>query len=107
MYFSDITSEFHYNSLENQVSPVQSGYLRRKISVGKYHCDACSYKSNYLSNLKRHYIIHTGQCPYSCNICGRSFNQRDSLKRHYKVHGHMLRYNSKVAKGILHSDNIK
>lgn len=87
MYFSDFSSEFDYNSFQKEVLPTQFGSQKRKNSLGKYDCDVCNYQTNYLSNLKRHYLIHTGECPYSCDICGRYFNQRDSLKRHYKVHG--------------------
>ncbi|PRD33111.1 UNVERIFIED_CONTAM: zinc finger protein [Trichonephila clavipes] len=59
---------------------------RRRNVNGRYHCSSCSYSTNLFSNLKRHNVIHTGECPYSCNVCGRSFNQKDSLKRHFIIH---------------------
>lgn len=94
-------NEFDDSSFQSKTPSMQPGNIWTKNFVGKYHCDVCSYTSNYLSNLKRHYMIHTGQCPYTCNICGRSFNQRDSLKRHFKVHRHLTKYKDKVRMNIL------
>ncbi|XP_055936801.1 zinc finger protein 726-like [Argiope bruennichi] len=59
---------------------------RKRIINGRYRCSSCSYSTNYFSNLKRHNLVHTGECPFSCNVCGRSFNQKDSLKRHFTIH---------------------
>ncbi|GFV50186.1 b-cell lymphoma 6 protein homolog [Trichonephila clavipes] len=51
-----------------------------------YQCDVCSYSSKFYGNLKRHYLIHTGQKPYVCNFCGKSFNQKVTLTTHIRLH---------------------
>ncbi|CAL1281554.1 unnamed protein product [Larinioides sclopetarius] len=51
-----------------------------------YRCDVCSYSSRLLGNLKRHYLIHTGQRPYVCSFCGKAFNQKVTLTSHKRLH---------------------
>ncbi|KFM76102.1 Zinc finger and BTB domain-containing protein 10, partial [Stegodyphus mimosarum] len=81
-YVAGASSEFLYNQRTAELTFTSP----KKNSSGKYQCSTCFYSTNYLSNLKRHTIIHTGQCPFTCDICGRSFNQKDSLKRHFGIH---------------------
>lgn len=49
-------------------------------------CDICPYKTPHVTNLKRHYLIHTGQRPFVCNYCNKSFNQKVTLSVHLRLH---------------------
>ena len=84
-------------------------------NVRKYHCEECSYTSNYLNNFQRHTAAHQGiqgnflcpQCPKSfyveaklrshmlvhsddknfvCDECAAKFKRKDDLKVHMKIH---------------------
>lgn len=39
-----------------------------------------------MTNLKRHYLIHTGQRPFVCSYCNKSFNQKVTLVVHLRLH---------------------
>ena len=52
----------------------------------QFSCDKCKLRFKWLSNLKVHKRIHTGEIPYSCEICKKSFNQSSNLKRHIRIH---------------------
>ncbi|KFM77828.1 Zinc finger and BTB domain-containing protein 8B, partial [Stegodyphus mimosarum] len=62
----------------------QAFFRTEKLSVGinLYHCLFCKYTSRYLTNVRRHVLIHTGQKPYQCEICGLKFRQKEHLKGH-------------------------
>ena len=58
-------------------------------SEGKlFLCNSCVYRTNKLSNIKRHSTTHEENCPkLKCLQCGAELRGKASLKGHYvKVH---------------------
>ena len=45
-------------------------------------CPSCNYRSKWLSDVKRHHRIHTGEKPFACSKCPYRANQRTSLRTH-------------------------
>lgn len=50
----------------------------------KFQCPMCSYGTSNKFDMKKHFLIHTGERPFQCNICGKKFSRNDHLKRHIK-----------------------
>ncbi|XP_052122649.1 zinc finger protein 70-like [Frankliniella occidentalis] len=51
-------------------------------------CSTCGVVVSSTSNLKRHFMTHTGERPYRCTVCGVTYTQSNNLKRHYMfTHG--------------------
>ncbi|GIY50811.1 hypothetical protein CDAR_537101 [Caerostris darwini] len=55
-------------------------------SVKMHHCAFCSYSSIYMSAIKKHIYIHTGEKPHKCSHCDRAFSDRSALRRHSIIH---------------------
>nr|XP_046196682.1 oocyte zinc finger protein XlCOF19-like [Oncorhynchus gorbuscha] len=51
-----------------------------------HHCPHCEEIFPFLSKLKIHIKIHTGENPYSCTNCGKRFTTSQSLTVHQRVH---------------------
>ncbi|KAL3215960.1 hypothetical protein MRX96_033315 [Rhipicephalus microplus] len=64
----------------------------------KFHCEYCSYTSDYRAKLNRHMRLHTGERPYQCEVCGRAFTRKDHLQKHLPTH------DGRVLKDSLSSD---
>ena len=57
-----------------------------KLGPERFGCPFCSTEMSWITNMRRHIMIHTGESPFSCNVCGRSFIRKTDLARHVLVH---------------------
>ncbi|TGZ62538.1 hypothetical protein CRM22_007384 [Opisthorchis felineus] len=48
-------------------------------------CDICGKSFSWLSNLRRHAVVHTNLRNYKCEFCSKSFKLHASLKGHKTV----------------------
>nr|XP_033817579.1 flt3-interacting zinc finger protein 1 [Geotrypetes seraphini]XP_033817580.1 flt3-interacting zinc finger protein 1 [Geotrypetes seraphini]XP_033817581.1 flt3-interacting zinc finger protein 1 [Geotrypetes seraphini] len=55
--------------------------------LGPYGCGACSRYFQQPSELRRHWLVHSGAKPFKCPECERNFNTQSLLKRHRLTHG--------------------
>ncbi|XP_017004664.2 zinc finger protein 331 [Drosophila takahashii] len=51
-----------------------------------YPCPLCHRPFGTRHNLKRHYMIHTGEKPFSCSKCRKPFRECSTLKKHMVTH---------------------
>ncbi|XP_055537209.1 zinc finger protein 83-like [Wyeomyia smithii] len=49
-------------------------------------CDRCDLKFVNESQLKTHYVVHTGIRQYKCEFCGKDFLHKNNLTQHLKLH---------------------
>ena len=63
-------------TLENTMITTQNGYK----------CKICDRKFKYISKLKCHLSVHTGEKPHQCKICGKDFRLSSGLAAHLKLH---------------------
>lgn len=60
----------------------QLGVVTRK----EFPCPLCQRPFGTRHNLKRHFMIHTGEKPFSCNKCRKPFREYSTLKKHMATH---------------------
>uniref|UniRef100_A0A1I8PAV7 C2H2-type domain-containing protein n=1 Tax=Stomoxys calcitrans TaxID=35570 RepID=A0A1I8PAV7_STOCA len=60
----------------------QLGMITRK----EFACPLCNRAFGTRHNLKRHYMIHTGEKPFSCSKCRKPFREYSTLKKHMVTH---------------------
>lgn len=58
------------------------GMITRK----EFPCPLCNRAFGTRHNLKRHYMIHTGEKPFSCSKCRKPFREFSTLKKHMVTH---------------------
>lgn len=51
-----------------------------------FKCNLCPYSTNVKYNLKRHFLVHSGERPYKCDVCNQCFTQVHALKSHMLLH---------------------
>ena len=51
-----------------------------------HKCDVCLKVFPSKSQLKLHYMTHTGEKPFACQVCDRKFTQKATLDRHQATH---------------------
>ncbi|KAL7742170.1 hypothetical protein ACLKA6_005442 [Drosophila palustris] len=72
------------SSLSNDAVPrVPARTSRNRRS---YPCPLCHRPFGTRHNLKRHYMIHTGEKPFSCSKCRKPFRECSTLKKHMVTH---------------------
>uniref|UniRef100_A0A0A1WST5 Zinc finger protein 467 n=1 Tax=Zeugodacus cucurbitae TaxID=28588 RepID=A0A0A1WST5_ZEUCU len=60
----------------------QLGVVTRR----EFPCPLCQRPFGTRHNLKRHFMIHTGEKPFSCNKCRKPFREYSTLKKHMATH---------------------
>lgn len=60
----------------------QIGVLTRK----EFPCPLCQRPFGTRHNLKRHFMIHTGEKPFNCPRCRKPFREYSTLKKHLVTH---------------------
>jgi len=63
-------------TIENTMITTQNGYK----------CKICNRKFKYISKLKCHLSVHTGEKPHKCHLCGKDFRLNSGLAAHLKLH---------------------
>uniref|UniRef100_A0A1B0DBU5 C2H2-type domain-containing protein n=1 Tax=Phlebotomus papatasi TaxID=29031 RepID=A0A1B0DBU5_PHLPP len=54
---------------------------------GKQHeCPVCGKCFPFLTRLRQHFRVHSGERPYECATCGLRFSHLKTMKRHQSVH---------------------
>ncbi|XP_018424645.1 PREDICTED: zinc finger protein 271-like [Nanorana parkeri] len=68
-------------------------------------CSLCSRTFTRISNLHKHYLMHTGYRPFSCRTCSKTFQQMSHLRRHKQVHRREQRYDFTTLHKAVHVSN--
>ena len=74
-----------YNSSDEVRQFIYPFRKRLPPPKGGYRCELCDYRTNRLSNFKRHQRCHTGDF-FRCYLCPRRFSEK--LKLSYHLQGH-------------------
>ena len=71
----------------NALSEVLWRDMQENTQVIKpFSCSHCDYKCTFMSALKVHKRIHTGDKPFKCSHCEYNCTNKSSLKRHERTH---------------------
>ncbi|XP_065189979.1 zinc finger protein 583-like [Sycon ciliatum] len=49
-------------------------------------CQFCQKEFKYVSHLRQHERVHTGDRPFKCDVCGKSFSHSGNLYPHQRTH---------------------
>ncbi|MCJ8744061.1 hypothetical protein PDJAM_G00102020 [Pangasius djambal] len=65
-----------------------------------HQCTICLKQFDFVSKLRRHQLIHSGQRPFTCYVCLKSFRQSAHLKGHLKSHSRLREVSLIVSQAI-------
>ena len=51
-----------------------------------HKCTQCNYSANHTSHLRKHIMKHTGVKPHQCNECDYASTHSGNLKKHKRIH---------------------
>ncbi|KAH8271773.1 hypothetical protein KR044_005378 [Drosophila immigrans] len=74
------------SSLSNDATMVPQMPAPNSRNRRSYPCPLCHRPFGTRHNLKRHYMIHTGEKPFSCTKCRKPFRECSTLKKHMVTH---------------------
>ncbi|XP_055587143.1 zinc finger protein 726-like [Uranotaenia lowii] len=57
-----------------------------KLHFKEILCDQCDLKFPNQSQLKKHYVVHTGERQFKCTFCSKDFLHKGNLRQHLKLH---------------------
>lgn len=77
---------FYFIVIQINLELLFPGTCCNEDSVRRFKCDFCPYSSNHKGHMRRHYLVHSGECPHKCEICNRGFARTDGLRRHMLSH---------------------
>ncbi|XP_067623646.1 uncharacterized protein [Eurosta solidaginis] len=74
--------------LDNVPALQRSNYAQSLgiIARKEFACTLCQRAFGTRHNLKRHFMIHTGEKPFSCDKCRKPFREYSTLKKHMVTH---------------------
>ncbi|XP_068998401.1 zinc finger protein 2-like [Embiotoca jacksoni] len=77
-------------------SPASESHGDADARNNSLKCTVCGRVFKYMSDVKRHLKIHTGERPFPCNTCGRRFFMKQHLKAHIRTHTGERPYTCKI-----------
>ncbi|XP_065189973.1 zinc finger protein 184-like [Sycon ciliatum] len=80
---------------------------RRSKCKTLQRCQVCQKEFQYVSRLRYHERVHTGDRPFKCDVCGKSFTRSEHLCVHKRTHTGDRPFKCDVCgKSFTRSDNL-
>ncbi|XP_054706783.1 zinc finger protein 184-like [Uloborus diversus] len=77
----------HVTDFNNEVDENQISIL---VPNKPFKCSYCGKNFRFKHDMRRHFLIHTGEKPFVCNVCHKSFRQSAHLRGHKQTHYKMV-----------------
>ena len=82
---------------ENNVrQDIENNNVGQKDDENFYKCDVCNKYFFSGTDLKKHFLMHTGEKLFECTFCGKGFSKKANMKKHEKKHSSNKSYNCDV-----------